>query len=171
MMKKLSLIGAIVVFMFCCNRNLDVFSDQQIKDILTQFKDEHKPNNYHVRIDSLASDTKLLHLWINNRLADTISLFGTSSLCRYFSFEGGFVFVYENKDCNLNLPDGLMAKYSNSGYEYLIQSPFFSETGVDTVFYLVKRRGRVQIEKVELFIDTTADKAIDEFLKSHPPTG
>ena len=96
-------------------------------------------NNYHIVVSSGYSDsTKSLTVWINKRLGSSMLLDAGFSICEFFDYKEGKVYVYTKTKCFLDIPSGYINELDGQ-YSYLERSPMHKENGFEMSLLIEKR--------------------------------
>lgn len=115
-------------------------------------------NNYHIWVQKgFNENTKIINVFINNRLADNMFKDAGINICNFYNRKQGVVFLYKLSDCKIDIPSKLLVgDYQPSDYGN--KSPFESENGFQQTVLAEKIKGNIYYYRLSLLNE-------DEILK------
>jgi hypothetical protein len=144
----LVLIGLTIFCSSCRPQSIDLEGEDML-GFLSQIDTLPGQKNYHIWLTPNKPGEYYANVWINNRLGGTSFAESGLSICDYFSFKEGLVFVYELRDCEVRVPVSSLEKQGQGDYDYLRTSPFHEEEGFKASFLLKKENGVIKVARIE----------------------
>jgi hypothetical protein len=118
--------------------------------------------NYHVLLRPVEKNIFHVHIWINERLGETMFSEEGLNICRFYSYNEALVFVYEFQKCKCNVKSKYLRSKSTDPYDYLNESPFYVESGFSKAL-LVKRFGnKLELTELEFIKEDNFENALKE---------
>jgi len=162
---------ALVVFLsviaFGCAAQVDTtkLSNKEINEMLDEVDTLSGDRNYHVLLKSEDNKVFQVYIWINNRLGETMFKESEMNICRFYSYEKTNVFVYEFRQCEIDVPISFLREASSDSYAYLNESPFYVENGFHQAFLVKKEGSTLERTELELIDENGLDQDLRDLIE------